>query len=142
MREWENGLGPWVVYLHDEVIGYGGCSYKSDPPHWTLGYRFSPDHTGKGYATEMALEAVRAAKEVKDVPILAFLVAHNTASQRVAQKVGLDVLVHDGPDQGNPNPGVRRLVYADRELGEEFKSLWEGEWPPKKKDLKEGKVEA
>lgn len=117
-RSWtEAGLGSWTVRLRDtgEVIGNGGCTMLRGEV-WNLGYRIGADHHGHGYATELAGAAVERARAIDpDRPIIAFLVEHNHASARVAEKLGLR-LVHRGPDAGNPDPSVMRLVYADREL--------------------------
>ena len=118
------GLASWVVRLHgtDEVIGSGGCSLigaggeQADAAVWNLGYRMSADHHGRGYATELSRAALDAARALRpETPVIAYLVEHNRASAAVAEKVGL-ALVHRAPDAGNPDPGVLRLVYADRAL--------------------------
>jgi RimJ/RimL family protein N-acetyltransferase len=122
MARWEEGwevagLGPWSVRLRSsgELIGYGGCSLFGGEV-WNLGYRLSADHHGNGYATELSFAAVEAVRAVDpDRPVIAFLVEHNRASARVAEKVGLE-LVYRAPDAGNPDPSVWRLVYADRSL--------------------------
>ena len=112
-----DGLGPWVVKNPSDqrIIGYGGCSAKQDM-FWNLGYRFAFDTQGQGFATELAREAIMAAKLRRaELPIVAYLLEHNAASARVAEKVGL-TLSHRGIDAGNPDPAAIRLVYADREL--------------------------
>lgn len=118
MEAWDrDGLGTWVVRdPHDHaVIGYGGCSI-TQVAFWNLGYRFAFDAQGQGFATELALEAVQQAKARRpELPVVAYLLEHNVASARVAEKVGLS-LVHRGPDAGNPDPEAVRLVYADRAL--------------------------
>lgn len=111
-----DGLGTWVVRnpASQTIIGYGGCSIKQDT-FWNLGYRFAFDAQGQGFATELSLEAVRQAKTSRPgLPIVAYLLEHNVASARVAEKVGLS-LVHRGIDAGNPDPNAIRLVYADRQ---------------------------
>ena len=117
-RSWkEAGLGSSVVRLRStgEVIGNGGCTLLRGEV-WNVGYRIAADHHGHGYATEIAGAAVEHARVIDpDLPIIAFLVEHNRASARVAEKLGLR-LMHRGPDAGNPDPSVMRLVYADREL--------------------------
>ncbi len=50
-----------------------------------------------------------------EIPVVAYLLEHNTASARVAEKIGL-TLAHRGIDTGNPDPDAIRLVYADRKL--------------------------
>jgi len=118
MAKWgADGLGPWVVRLPGDpaVMGHGGCSVKGGV-FWNLGYRLSPDVQGRGFATELSLEAIAQAKQRRpELPVVAYLLEHNAASSRVAGKAGLD-LVHRGPDAGNPDPHAVRLVYADRPL--------------------------
>lgn len=121
ISSWEHdGLGTWIVRTPQSqtIIGYGGCSIKHGT-FWNLGYRFAYDAQGQGFATELSLEAVRQAKLSRpDLPIVAYLLEHNMASARVAEKVGLS-LVHRCLDAGNPDPNAIRLVYADRPLSNE-----------------------
>ncbi|WP_311259931.1 GNAT family N-acetyltransferase [Microbacterium sp. WCS2018Hpa-9] len=122
MQRWERswaqaGLGSWVARLRDtdEVVGNGGCTLLGGEV-WNIGYRIAGDHHGRGLATELARAGVEAARMIApDRPVIAYLVEHNRASARVAEKLGLD-LVHRAPDAGNPDPSVIRLVYADRAL--------------------------
>lgn len=114
-------LGPWVVKNPSDqsIIGYGGCSIKDDI-FWNLGYRFAFDAQGQGFATELSREAVRQAKLSRpELPLVAYVLEHNVASARVAEKVGL-ALLHRGIDAGNPDSKAIRLVYADRALTEEL----------------------
>ncbi|MHA7306011.1 GNAT family N-acetyltransferase [Arthrobacter sp. TMN-49] len=113
----QDGMGPWVVRdpSTQTIIGYGGCSI-SRGSFWNLGYRFAFDAQGQGFATELSREALSQAKRNRpSLPIVAYLLEHNTASARVAEKVGL-TLVHSGPDAGNPDRQAIRRVYADRAL--------------------------
>lgn len=118
MALWDrDGLGPWVIRLAGEpdIVGYGGCSVRGGA-FWNLGYRLSPEVQGRGLATELSREALAQAKLHRPaLPIVAYLLEHNVASARVAQKVGLS-LVHSGPDAGNPDKDAIRLVYADGQL--------------------------
>jgi RimJ/RimL family protein N-acetyltransferase len=110
-------LGTWIVRIPGShtIIGYGGCSIKQNT-FWNLGYRFAYDAQGQGFATELSLEAVRQAKMSRPgLPTVAYLLEHNLASARVAEKVGLS-MIHRGIDVGNPDPNAIRLVYADRQL--------------------------
>lgn len=126
MRKWEEGwadagLGSFVARLREsgEMVGNGGSSVRgfgTEGAVWNVGYRIAPDHHGRGYATELARAGVELARErVPEWPLIAYLVEHNAASAHVAEKLGLE-LVHRGPDAGNPDPAVMRLVYADRPL--------------------------
>lgn len=118
IRGWErDGLSSWIVREAgtDEVLGACGCWTKAGV-FWNLGYRFAYDAHGRGLATEASREAVAAAVRIRpDLPVVAFLLEHNLASARVAEKAGL-TLRHRGPDAGNLDPEAVRVIYADREL--------------------------
>lgn len=116
IADWDrDGLGIWTVWLGSRVIGYGGCSLLRGTV-WNLGYRLAADVHGRGYATELAQTALAAARQVDPArAVVAYLLEHNTASARVAEKLGM-TLVDRGPDAGNPDPDAVRLVYADRAL--------------------------
>lgn len=116
MAAWDDiGLGPWIVRAVDDdaVLGHAGCSPRDG--WWNLGYRFAAETHGRGLATEASRPALAAAVRVRDMPVVAYLLEHNHASRRVADKLGL-TLQHRGPDAGNPDPSAARLVYADRPL--------------------------
>ncbi len=113
----EHGLGYWSVRTVDggPVVGRGGCSVPAWCPWWNLYYRLSPAVHARGYATELAATALKAAHAVDpDRPVIAYLLEHNVASRRTAERVGLR-LAWRGPDLGNPDPDAVRLVFADRE---------------------------
>lgn len=117
------GLDTWVVRLRAApdprpLIGMGGCSLR-DELAWNLYYRLTPTAWGHGYAQELVAAARAAAAQVRpDLPVVAYLLEHNTGSKRAAERAGLE-LVWRGPDAGNPDPGAVRLIYADRPVGEE-----------------------
>ncbi len=113
----EFGLGYWSIrdVPGGPVVGRGGCTALTGRPWWNLYYRFATAVHGRGYATELGLRAVEAAHDVDpDRPVLAFLLEHNVASRRTAERIGLRQ-VWRGPDRPNPNPDAIRLVYLDRE---------------------------
>ena len=122
VQRWQNGwdavgLGAWSVRLRGDmrVIGYGGC-WVVGGAYWNLGYRLAADAHGHGHATELACEAVARTRDVNAaLPVVAYLVEGNFASERVARKAGL-TLVYRAPDAGNPDASAIRLVYADRRL--------------------------
>lgn len=121
-HSWEvDELSTWMVRETPggPILGVCGCEIKhrdTEGSFWNLGYRFRPEVQGRGWATAIGKLAIEQAQEVRpEVPVVAYLVEHNTASAKVAQKVGLS-LQHRGLDQGNPDPDVVRLVFADREL--------------------------
>ena len=92
-RAW--GFGPYAVVerLTWEVIGYCGLFHFPDvngQPEVELGYRLARTAWGKGYATEAAL-AVRdyAFTTLGLKRLIAIIDPSNTASIRVAQKLGM-----------------------------------------------------
>ncbi len=120
-----DGLAYWSVRDADggPVVGRGGCMVPDEAlgvdggnrGWWNLYYRFDQGVHGRGYAAEMGRAALDAAHDVApERPVLAFLLEHNVASRRTAEKVGLR-LVWRGPDDGNPDPDAVRLVFLDRE---------------------------
>ncbi|MGA0567068.1 GNAT family N-acetyltransferase [Rathayibacter sp. KR2-224] len=121
LESWEQvGLGPWIVRPRgsSRVIGYGGCTLMTGGAVWSLGYRLAAEEHGQGYASEVAHEAVgQATLALPGLPIVAYLLEHNTASARVAVKLGFD-LAYRGPDAGNPDPTAVRLIYSSRALTE------------------------
>lgn len=120
-----DGLAYWSVRdaPGGPVVGRGGCSLPDEAIEadvtgrgwWNLYYRFDQRVLGRGYATEMGEAAVAAAHAVAPRrPVLAYLLEHNTASRRTAERLGLG-LVWRGPDAGNPDPDAVRLVFVDRD---------------------------
>lgn len=119
-----DGLAYWSVRDRADgpVVGRGGCAVPDEALDadvtgrgwWNLYYRFDQRVLGRGYATEMGEAALRAAREVAPGrPVLAYLVEHNVASRRTAERLGMR-LVWRGPDADNPDPDVVRLVFLDR----------------------------
>ncbi len=104
------GFGPTATTL----IGISGSPV--DTAVWNVYYRLSPAAWGHGFATELA-SAARAAAAASNLqlPVVAYLLEHNTGSRRTAERVGL-TLAWRGPDHGNPDPAAARLIYADRHL--------------------------
>ncbi len=85
-----NRIGYWTVRLRatGDVIGVGGVDRR--PDFWNLYYLLDGAHWGCGYATELAVAAQRTAAAIDpDLPLAAWIHAHNVASQRVALRVGL-----------------------------------------------------
>jgi ribosomal-protein-alanine N-acetyltransferase len=108
LRQWEAGLGYWIVEHDGRPIGV--CGVKAVElaglPVWNLLYRFAPEAWGHGYAREAAAEAIRAATEQDATrPVIARVRPANRASARVAAAVGLerrpdlDLDGDDGPDE-------------------------------------------
>ena len=117
-EQWRrDGLSTWIIRERGNrtISGYGGCSKRRNT-FWNLGYRLHPDAQGNGYAAEMCEIAVECAHRTEpELPIVAYLLEHNVASARVAERAGLELIAR-GPDVGNPDADAVRSVYADRPL--------------------------
>ncbi|RLV54713.1 N-acetyltransferase [Aeromicrobium phragmitis] len=127
IADWDGaGLGFWIVRAADdalvpagELLGVAGCRPAHDGLFWNLYYRLSPKAQGHGLARRLGHEAVAAANAAAaERPVVAYLLEHNHASRRTAERVGL-TLQWRGPDAGNPDPDAVRLVFADRPLSPE-----------------------
>jgi RimJ/RimL family protein N-acetyltransferase len=109
-----DGLSYWLVRSKntDEVLGVGGVQ-RQKGGNWNLYYRFAPDHWGRGFATELGLAALDSAHtHDAEVAVIAWVLQHNVASIRVAERLGLT-------NQGlhaDPSDGLTRLAYADRTI--------------------------
>jgi RimJ/RimL family protein N-acetyltransferase len=91
------GCTPWVVLRKDDcaIIGFGGLYDDPFYPGWgiELGYFFAPAAWGCGYATELARFCLDLAERERRWPqIRAFARPQNTASQRVLQKAGFEMV--------------------------------------------------
>jgi RimJ/RimL family protein N-acetyltransferase len=93
IAHWERwGFGPWSVLLDGEVIGWDGIRHAqvAGRPEVELLWFLDPDHQGRGYATELAREAVRVAFEVLELDdVVAFTVPANAPSRGVMEKLGM-----------------------------------------------------
>ncbi|ABV85852.1 GNAT family N-acetyltransferase [Shewanella pealeana] len=86
------GYARWAVVLKDsnEVIGF--CGFKNDHHinETDIGYRFSPEYWGKGYATEANLACIEYAKTNMDLDyIVGDVVEENQGSINVLSKLGM-----------------------------------------------------
>lgn len=82
-----------AVTLKEEQTMIGNCGIRMDV-HKThqadIGYELSPDHWGKGYATEIAQAVVNFGFTILHLHrIWAQCVAHNQGSVRVLEKLGM-----------------------------------------------------
>ena len=106
----ERGCGSWAVSLRerpDEVIGFGGLSYKrfQADEHMNLGYRFATSAWGRGIATELARAAVDIGWRVLGLPaIWAMVDVRHQASRKVLEKVGMTPVERE-PFEGDHAPG-------------------------------------
>jgi RimJ/RimL family protein N-acetyltransferase len=93
-----HGIGRWAVHLkiNNEFIGWCGIKYSESDKAVTLGYRFFPNHWGKGYATEAAKACLEYGKNIYGLKsIIAKAMKENTASIQVMKKLGMVWLRND-----------------------------------------------
>lgn len=113
----DHGQDVWVAHetASGRFVGVGGPDLRRGVA-WNLYYRLVPAAQGLGCASEIAAASLERARDIAPGrPVIAFLVEHNVASRRTAERAGLR-LRWRGPDAGNPDPDAVRLVYADRQL--------------------------
>lgn len=113
-------LGYWTARAEAEperVVGIGGVRRTQHTgllgEVWNVYYRLSPAVHRHGHATELARTGIAAAAEVDPtLPVAAFLLEHNVASRRTAERAGLTLR------RAEPDPDVAgtRLWFADRAL--------------------------
>jgi [ribosomal protein S5]-alanine N-acetyltransferase len=94
IEHWQRwGFGAWTVLLPGgEVIGHAGVQHTTigDRPEAELLWFSHPDYWNRGYATEMAREAVRVAFDVLELDdVVSFTVHGNAASRSVMEKLGM-----------------------------------------------------
>ncbi|EPZ44101.1 GNAT family N-acetyltransferase [Alicyclobacillus acidoterrestris] len=90
-----NGYGYWSIVIPrtSELVGIGGIRKMiwREQDILNLYYRFAPKAWGNGYATEVARVAVQmAVAYLPELPVVARIRPENSASIRVAQRVGLE----------------------------------------------------
>jgi hypothetical protein len=92
-QEW--GFGPYAIVERTRrvVIGYCGLTFMPDVngrPEIELGYRLARAAWGQGYATEAACAVRDYAFDTLCIPrLIALIDPQNTASIRVAEKLGM-----------------------------------------------------
>ena len=85
--------GPWALVEKDGE-GFAGRvglhrTTVEEAPETELAWTVAPSCQGRGYATEAAREAVELARAVGLVEVVAMALPANTASRRVAEKIGM-----------------------------------------------------
>lgn len=102
-----HGTCIWMVERRSDGAALGGCGVEPAPPglpiagKMEMGWRFAPEHWGRGYALEAARAALAHAWAVTDVEeVVAITVPANTSSRRLMERLGMN-RVADG-DFGHP----------------------------------------
>lgn len=91
---WERfGFGPWSVRERatNDYVGRIGLDYTraTGRPEVQVGWIVAAERRGKGYATEMAREAIRIGFEVLELDhLIALIITENEASLAIAEKLG------------------------------------------------------
>ncbi|MBV9173293.1 MAG: GNAT family N-acetyltransferase, partial [Chloroflexi bacterium] len=91
-------VGVWAVALRESGQLVGTVMLKRIPlsvdgrlsDDHEVGWHLHPDHWGHGYATEAARGAIQRAFEGGLAEVLALVEAENEASQRVAERLGME----------------------------------------------------
>ncbi|RKH15470.1 N-acetyltransferase [Corallococcus sp. CA053C] len=96
LEDWaRDGVGYWLVERLEApgvVVGLGGVRHKELEGRrvLNLAYRFTPETWGSGYATEVSRVALAlAARHLPHVPLVAIIHPENSASVRVAERLGM-----------------------------------------------------
>jgi len=96
------GYGRWACVLKETgaVIGFCGLKHLPELGEVDVGFRFLPEHWGKGLGTEACRASVTFGFEVFGLTsIIGLVLPENTASIRVLEKCGLrraGEVVYDG----------------------------------------------
>ena len=86
----EHGFGRWAVEFEGGVVGFCGLKLLPERASVDIGYRFFPEHWGKGLATESGAACLRAGFERFGLErIEALVLPPNLGSIRVAEKLGM-----------------------------------------------------
>lgn len=93
----ENNIGRFVVLEKESnsIIGWAGLKYNTETVHnrinfYDIGYRLNETSWGKGYASEAAFAWLNYGFDVMKIESLnASAHVHNSASNRILQKIGL-----------------------------------------------------
>ncbi|WP_448810613.1 GNAT family N-acetyltransferase [Agromyces bauzanensis] len=125
------GFGHCAVVLREPVPGLAAGSFLGsagaamlDVDAWNLGYRFAPEAWGHGFATEAAGVALAAARSARpETPVTARVLASNTASVRLLERLGLQPIWRgassDAPSGPDDTTHLERLIFADRSISDE-----------------------
>lgn len=95
----DNGIGRFAILLKDtnEFIGWAGLKYNTEMVNnktnfYDIGYRLEEKFWGNGYASEATFAWLKYAFEsMKIKKIVAAAHAENSASNRILQKIGMQI---------------------------------------------------
>ncbi len=88
-----HGFGPWAVREREggEFVGRGGLAWATvdGKREVELPWAVIPSKQGRGFATEMGVAAIDAAREAGLERVVSLTLPSNLASRRVMEKIGL-----------------------------------------------------
>jgi ribosomal-protein-alanine N-acetyltransferase len=126
-----HGFGMNAVRLREPVgalapgtfVGVAGANMMAFGA-WNLGYRFAPEAWGHGLAVESARLSLQGARDsAPEAPVTARVLANNTASIRLLERLDLEVAWRGASSAEPTSPGdtthLERLVFSDRALDDE-----------------------
>lgn len=97
----KHNFGRWAVIRKEDNVFVGWCGLKIEGDHIDLGYRFSPQYWGKGYATESARASLNYGfNTLKLKHIIACAMPENKSSFNVMEKLGM-VFTHEAEFYGS-----------------------------------------
>jgi ribosomal-protein-alanine N-acetyltransferase len=96
-RRRRDGYAPWTVVTPADgrIVGWGGLYDDPFEPGWgvEVGYFFHPAVWRQGYASELVAACIDIADHALKLPELrAFARTENTASRRVLEKAGFEIV--------------------------------------------------
>lgn len=105
----ENSFGTWSIREKENpgfIIGFGGLDYRlyGDVTKLNLGYRFDKEYWGKGYATELAKNAIEyGLNELNKIEIYAIVRPKHLSSIKVLEKCNMKLVdeLNDVPKDEN-----------------------------------------
>ena len=106
-RQWAPGLGYWSIFAKDRPEEFLGwvllIPYDGIGPEIDIGWRLRQATWGKGYATEATLPVVAHAFGTVGLPrLVADIDVRNSASRRVAEKIGMTIVGDGAFENGEP----------------------------------------
>ena len=104
------GHGWWTIEHDDKPVGFVGVQHPPSKADMALGWVVYPDHQGQGFALEAA-RTVRIWSQARLQPerLVSYIEPSNTASIRVAEKLGARLEGHTAPH----DPEVLVYVHAE-----------------------------
>lgn len=104
------GYGRWGCFLTgtQALIGFCGLKFLPELDAVDVGYRFMPEHWGKGLATEACRASLAFGFDTLELEeIIGLVLPGNPASIRVLEKCGLH---HDGELEYDGEPAQRYVI--------------------------------